>query len=97
MEWRWNASSAASELMELGILTIPSYFSMEHEDQHDAYILPVFLFEDIKNDITFKKFKSYTKENIPHLFGLVNSMGKYQIIVWRCNSNSSVVSHITLL
>ena len=42
-------------------------------------LLQQFLYEDIKNSSIFEKFKKYTQLNMPGLFDLVNSMGKYNI------------------
>ena len=84
MKWSMNGASAASDLIELEILTIPSSV-LQFDEDLAADLLHVFLLEDIKNNVTFEKFKSYTKQNMPNLFGLVNSMGKYQIKLSRFN------------
>ena len=69
----------AFQLYELGILTKPSYLSVFHPSANfkPNYLLREFLFQDIRTNNTFQKFKNYTKVNIPHLYDLVNSMGEY--------------------
>ena len=71
--------NVAFDLYELGILTKPSYLLVLHPGTNFQrnYLLRDFLFEDMKTNNTFQKFKNYTKVNIPHLYDLVNSMGEY--------------------
>ena len=71
---------SAIDLHELGILTGPSFSAIVYSNKTTditGSLLPQLLYEDIKNSSTFEKFKKFIQLNMPHLFDLINSMGKY--------------------
>ena len=74
-----KALQSAIDLHELGILTGPSFSAIVYSNKTTditGSLLPLFLYEDIKNSSTFEKFKNFIQLNMPALFDFINSMGK---------------------